>query len=238
MSTIPCSGKIIPVQGMSAKQISGLKTFETAGVPAKSQEAVPNSISGIYLFGPPMEHQKNASHSSIGEDSRFETNSTVNALQSRDNPSSGHEVLREGKSCGLSCCSSTSAFQNFSEAIDFHVQKSVRPFQVIHSFRECQRGPYLMGKRQSILLHNVPSRTTGTNSGRIQCILHRLGSHSRSSTFEWHLEQGGHMLSSHKQVGDVSKWRMHFTIIAPKYKGNYSVKMRQFNSRDISKITG
>ena len=35
----PCSGKII--QGMSAKQRSGLKTFKTAGGSAKSQEAIP-----------------------------------------------------------------------------------------------------------------------------------------------------------------------------------------------------
>ena len=75
----PCSGRVI--QGMSAKQRSGLKTFETAGVPAKSQEVIPNSISGIYLIGPPMEHQNNASLPSIGEDSRIETNSTVNPFQ-------------------------------------------------------------------------------------------------------------------------------------------------------------
>ena len=47
----PCARKII--QGMSAKQRSGIKTFETAGVPAKSQEVIPYSISVIYSSGPP-----------------------------------------------------------------------------------------------------------------------------------------------------------------------------------------
>ena len=98
---------------MSAKQRSGLGTFETVGVPAKSQEVIPNSVSGIYLFGPPEEHRNNVSLPSIGEDSRFETNSTVNPFQSPDNLSPGHEVLREGKSCGSSRSRSTSAFQNF-----------------------------------------------------------------------------------------------------------------------------
>ena len=118
-----CSGKII--QGMSAKQRTGLKTSKTAGVPAKPQEVIPNSITGIYLFGPPMEHQNNASFSSVGKDSRFETNSTANSFQNPDNLSSSHEVLREGKSRGSSRSRGTSAFQNFSEAIDFHLQKSV-----------------------------------------------------------------------------------------------------------------
>ena len=152
-----------------------------------------------------MEHQNNASFPSIGKDSRFETNSTANSFQNPDNLSSIHEVLREGKSCGSSLSRGTSAFQNFSEAIDFHLQKSVRPFQVVHSFRDGQRGSYLVGKPKRILLHNVPSRTTSTDSGRIVCIPHRVGCHSRGSTFEWHLEQGGHSFSSHKRVGDVSR---------------------------------
>ena len=37
-------------------------------------------------------------------------------------------------------------FKIFKEKIDFHVQKSVRHFQVIHSFRGCQRGPCMVGK--------------------------------------------------------------------------------------------
>ena len=168
-----CSGKII--QGMSAKQRSGLKTSKTTAVPAKPQEVIPNSISGIYLFGPPMEHQNNASFPSIRKDSRFETNSTANSFQNPDNLSSSHEVLREGKSCGSSRSKGTSAFQNFSEAIDFHLKKSVRPFQVVHSFRDGQRGSYLVGKPKRTLLHNVPSRTTSTDCGRIRCILHRVG---------------------------------------------------------------
>ena len=98
------------MQGMSAKQRSGLETFEAAGVPSKSQEVIPNSISGIYLFATPMEHQSNVSLPSIGEDSQFETINTVNPFQSPDNPSSGHEVLIEGKSCGSICSRSIAEF--------------------------------------------------------------------------------------------------------------------------------
>ena len=156
----------------------------------KKSFLIPSQV--FFLYGPPMEHQNNASFPSIGKDSRFETNSTANSFQNPDNLSSGHEVHREGKSCGSSHSRSTSAFQNFSEAIDFHLLKSVQPFQVVHSFRDGQRGSYLVGKPKRILLHNVPSRTTSTDSGRIRCIPHMVGCHSRESTFESHLEQGGH----------------------------------------------
>ena len=77
---------------MSVEQRSGLKTFETAGVPVSLQEMIPDSLSGIYLLGPPMEHQNNAKFPSIGEDSLFQTNNMVNPFQSPDNLS-GHLVL-------------------------------------------------------------------------------------------------------------------------------------------------
>ena len=99
--------------------------------------------------------QNNASFPSIGKDSRFETNSTANPFQNPDNLSSSHEVLREGKSCGSSHSRGTSAFQNFSEPIYFHLQKSVRLFQVVQSFRDGQRRSYLVGK---------PKRTSCTMS--------------------------------------------------------------------------
>ena len=163
-----------------------------------------------------MEHQNNACFPSTGVDLLFETNSTVNPLQSPDNLESGHEVLREGKSCGSSHSRSTSSFQYFSEVIDFHLT-----FQVLHSFRECQRGPYLVGNPKRILLHNVLSRTTVTDSGRIRCILHRVGYYSRGSTFEWHMEQGGQVTIPHH----INKLEMlagenalhHY---CPKYKGS------------------
>ena len=91
----PCSRNII--QGMSVEQRSGLKTFETAGVPVSLQEIIPDSLSGIYLFGPPMEHQNNVKFSSIGDDSLFQTNNMVNPFQSPDNLS-GHLFLKEAKS--------------------------------------------------------------------------------------------------------------------------------------------
>ena len=181
-----------------------------------------------------MEHQNNTSFPSIGEDSRFETNSTVNPFQSPDNLSSSHEVLREGKWCGSSCSRNTSIFQNFSEAIDFHLQKSVRPFQAVHCFRECQRGPYFVGKPKRILLHNVPSRTTGTDSGRIRCILHRVGYHSRGSTFLWHLEQGGYSLASHKQIKNVSRGECTSPLLPQNIREICSGKMRQLNSSPLS----
>ena len=106
---------------MSVEQRSGLKTFETAGVPVSLQEIIPDSLSGIYLFGPPMEHQNNAKFPSIGEDSLFQTNNMmVNPFLS------GNLVLKEGKSCASSHSRSTSGFQIFfSVPIDFHLQKSV-----------------------------------------------------------------------------------------------------------------
>ena len=125
---------------------------------------ITNYISGIYLSGLPMEHQNNASLPSIRKDSRFETNSTVNPFQSPNHLSSGHEVLRESKLRCLRRSRSTFAFQNFSEVIDFRVQKSVRPFQAAHSFRECRRGPSLVGKTKRILFQNIHSRTTSTDS--------------------------------------------------------------------------
>ena len=72
-----------------------------------------------------MEHKNSANFPPIGEDSRFETNSAVNPFQSPDNLLSGHEVLREGKSCGSSHSRSTSAFQNFSVPIDLHLQNQL-----------------------------------------------------------------------------------------------------------------
>ena len=82
---------------MSVEQRSGLKTFGTAGVPVSFQEIIPASLSGIYLFGLPMEHQNNAKFPFIGEDSLFQTNNMVNPFQSPDNLS-GHLFLKEGKS--------------------------------------------------------------------------------------------------------------------------------------------
>ena len=97
---------------MSVEQRSGLKTFETSGVPVSLQEIIPDSLSGIYLFGPPMEHQNDAKFSSIGEDSLFQTNNMVNPFQSPDYLS-GHLVLKEAKSGASSHSRSTSGFQIF-----------------------------------------------------------------------------------------------------------------------------
>ena len=185
-----------------------------------------------------MEHQNNSSFPSLAEDSRFKTNSTVNPFQNPDNLSSGHELLREGKSCSSSRSRSTSAFQNFSDVIDFHLQKSVRPFQGEYGFRECQRGHYLVGKPERILLHNVHSRTTDTDSGRIRCIQHKVGCHSRGSISEWHLEQGSHSLSSHKRVGDVSRGECTSLLLPQNTRESCSGKMRQFNSRPLCQNQG
>ena len=97
---------------MSVEQRSGLKTFETAGVPVSLQEIIPDFLSGIYLSGSPMEHQNNEQFPSIGEDSPFQTNNMVNPFQSPDNLS-GHLVLKEGKSCASTHSRSTSGFQIF-----------------------------------------------------------------------------------------------------------------------------
>ena len=133
-----------------------------------------------------MKHQNNAGFPSIGEDSRFETNSTANAFQSLDNLSPGHG-------------SSTSAFQNFSEAIDFHLQKSVPSFQVVRSFRECQRGPYLVGKPKRILLHNVllepqaqtvvDSNASRTGWGTIHLRVPSSGIYSKEVTVSHHINE-------------------------------------------------
>ena len=112
---------------MSVGQRSGLKTFETAGVPVSLQEIIPDFLSGIYLFRPPMEHQNNAKFPSIGEDSLFQTNNMVNPFQSPDNLS-GHLVLKEGKSCAATHSRSTKDFRFFSVPIDFHLQKSIDLF--------------------------------------------------------------------------------------------------------------
>ena len=123
---------------MSVEQRSGLKTFETAGVPVSLQEIIPNSLSGIYLFRPPMEHQNNAKFSSVGEDSLFQTNNMVNPFQIPDNLS-GHLVLKEGKSCASSHSRSTSGFQNFFQCQLISICRNQLTFSSCTQFQSARK---------------------------------------------------------------------------------------------------